>query len=80
MLALGESILIAGSTFGDLPTSAGIVAAFSVACIGSVASWWIYFDRGAEARIDVISAASDPGRLGLSAYTYLHTRPLRRRS
>ncbi|MDX6666332.1 MAG: hypothetical protein QOG68_2538, partial [Solirubrobacteraceae bacterium] len=32
----------------------------------------IYFDRGAEAGLDVISAASDPGRLGVTAYTYAH--------
>jgi low temperature requirement protein LtrA len=71
-LALGESILIAGSNFGALPSSAETVAAFVVAFVGSVAFWWIYFDRGAEAGARVISAATDPGRLGLTAYTFFH--------
>lgn len=71
-VALGESILITGSNFGERPSSAGTVAAFVVAFIGSVAFWWIYFDRGAEAGAEVIAGATDPGRLGLTAYTYFH--------
>jgi len=72
ILALGESILVTGINFGELPRSAQIVAAFVVAFVGSVMLWWIYFDRGAEAARRVISAASDPGRIGVSAYTYFH--------
>jgi low temperature requirement protein LtrA len=72
ILALGESILVTGSTFGELPTSAAACAAFAVAFAGSVAFWWIYFDRGADAAARVIAAAPDPGRLGLRAYTYVH--------
>lgn len=72
ILALGESILVTGTNFGELPRSAQIVAAFVVAFIGSATLWWIYFDRGAEAARRVISAARDPGRLGVSAYTYFH--------
>ena len=34
--------------------------------------WWIYFHRGAEAGSELISKASDSGRLARSAYTYLH--------
>jgi low temperature requirement protein LtrA len=48
ILALGESILVTGTTYGGLPRSGAVVAAF-VAFIGSVALWWLYFDRGAEA-------------------------------
>ena len=72
ILALGESILIAGANFGELPSSAATVAAFLVAFVGSVAFWWIYFDRAEEAGLRVMSAASDPGRLGVTAYTYFH--------
>jgi low temperature requirement protein LtrA len=72
ILALGESILVTGTNFGELPRSAQIVAAFVVAFVGSVTLWWIYFDRAAEAGERVISAASDPGRIGVSAYTYFH--------
>ena len=72
IVTLGESILVTGATFGELPFSVATVAAFVVAFLGSVALWWIYFDRSAEAASQVISAAADPGRLGRSALTYFH--------
>ena len=71
-IALGESIIITGSNFGDLPTSTERWAAFVVAFVGSAAIWWTYFDRGAEAGREMMSSADDPGRLGLIAYTYCH--------
>jgi low temperature requirement protein LtrA len=71
-IALGESILVIGSQFGELPRASSTVAAFVVAFIGSVAFWWIYFDRSAEAGTQVIATAADPGRLGVIAYTYIH--------
>jgi low temperature requirement protein LtrA len=43
-----------------------------IAFIGSVAFWWIYFDRSAEAGTEVMATATDPGRLGVTAYTYFH--------
>jgi len=48
------------------------VAAFVVAFAGSVALWWVYFDRSAEDAGGVIAESADPGRLGRSAYTYCH--------
>ena len=71
-LALGESIIITGTEFGELPGTVERCAAFIIAFIGSVAIWWIYFDRAAEAGSQVISESEDPGRLGLVAYTYIH--------
>lgn len=71
-IALGESILVIGSQFGELPRTASAVAAFVTAFIGSVAIWWIYFDRSAEAAREAIATARDPGRLGVIAYTYFH--------
>jgi low temperature requirement protein LtrA len=49
-----------------------VVAAFVVAFVGSVALWWVYFDRSASYGSRAIASASDPGRLGRSAYTYFH--------
>jgi low temperature requirement protein LtrA len=73
IIALGESLLVTGSTFADLKgVGAGAVTAFAVAFLGSVAMWWIYFDRSAEAAADRIANAADPGRLGRSAYTFNH--------
>jgi len=48
------------------------VTAFVVAFAGSLALWWIYFDRGARLARDVIAASDDPSRLGRSANAYFH--------
>jgi len=72
IVALGESILMIGATFGQLEHSAAVVAALVVSFLGTVALWWIYFDRGAEAASEIIARMSDPGRLGRSGYTYFH--------
>jgi low temperature requirement protein LtrA len=71
-IALGESVLVIGSQFDELSRAAGTVAAFIVAFVGSVGFWWIYFDRSAEAGLEVIATSRDPGRLGVTAYTYFH--------
>ncbi len=72
IIALGESILVTGSTFSHLAWTAPTLAAFVASFIGSLAMWWIYFDSGAERGSDTIAASNDPGRLGRSVYTYLH--------
>jgi low temperature requirement protein LtrA len=72
ILALGESILVTGATYGRLPRTGATVVAFTVAFAGSVALWWIYFDRGAEAGRKAMTHAADPSWLGLSAYSYFH--------
>jgi low temperature requirement protein LtrA len=72
IIALGESILVTGATFGELDWSPTTVAAFVVAFVGSVAMWWIYFDSGAERGSAHIAGSSDPGRMARLAYTYLH--------
>ena len=72
ILALGESILVTGTTFGEIETSVATVAAFVVAFLGSAALWWIYFARSAEAAREIISSSEDPGRIARSAYTYFH--------
>ncbi len=72
IIALGESILVAGAKFGTLPWTAITIAAFMVAFVGSVAMWWIYFNIGAERASRHIAASSDPGRVARFSYTYLH--------
>ena len=72
IIALGESILVIGATLVASPLSGATVAALVVAFAGSVALWWIYFDRAADVARSVIASADDPGRLGRSAYTYSH--------
>ncbi|TXG79162.1 MAG: low temperature requirement protein A [Thermomicrobiales bacterium] len=72
ILAIGESVLITGKGFGELPHSRETWAAFTVAFAGSVTMWWIYFDRTIELARARMSAATDPGRLGVLAYTFYH--------
>jgi low temperature requirement protein LtrA len=72
IIALGESILVTGAKFGNLPWTAPTIAGFAVSFVGSVAMWWIYFNIGAERASRRIASVSDPGRLARLAYTYVH--------
>ena len=72
IIALGESILVTGATFGEAEVSATALAAFGVAFLGSGALWWIYFARSAQDASEAIANSEDPGRLARSAYTYFH--------
>jgi len=77
LIALGESLLVTGATLagllGQSRTHDGpAAAAFLVAFVGSAALWWLYFDRSAEDAAQLIAASADPGRLGRSAYHFIH--------
>ena len=71
IICLGESILVTGATFAQLPYASATIAAFTVAFIGSVAMWWLYFDIGAGRATHLIEKSSDPGRIARTAYTYV---------
>jgi low temperature requirement protein LtrA len=72
IIALGESVLVTGATFAELGWTQANAAAFLASFVGSIAMWWIYFHKGAEAGAERISGAVDPGRLARLAYTYFH--------
>jgi low temperature requirement protein LtrA len=72
IIALGESIVVTGATFADLTWTTENVIAFVSALLGSIAMWWIYFHKGAEAGSEQISKSGESGRLARLAYTYLH--------
>jgi low temperature requirement protein LtrA len=72
IIALGESVLVTGSSFADTLWQSQTMLAFLSAFIGSVAMWWIYFDLGAERGSRSIRQSDDPGRTARVAYTYLH--------
>jgi low temperature requirement protein LtrA len=72
IIALGESILVTGGTFGQLDITLETLVTFVVAFLGSVALWWVYFDVSFDAAEQAFASSSDPGRLGRFAYTYLH--------
>jgi low temperature requirement protein LtrA len=72
LIALGEAIVVNGATFADLTWTPHNVAAFLAAFVGSIAAWWIYFNKGAEAGSAMISKSTESGRVARIAYTYLH--------
>ncbi len=72
IIALGESIVVTGATFAELTWTSENLVAFASAFVGTLAMWWIYFHKGAEAGSEEISKSSEPGRLARLAYTYLH--------
>ncbi len=73
LIALGESIVVIGASLSELHTlTAAAMIAFVTAFVGSVALWWVYFDRSAAEATRVIASSNDPGRLGRSAYHFVH--------
>jgi len=72
IIALGEAVVVNGATFADLAWTRDNVTAFLSALTSSIAMWWIYFHRGAEAGSEMISKSAESGRVARLAYTYLH--------
>ncbi len=72
IIALGESVLVTGSTFAGLDWNAENIAAMAMSFVGSLAMWWLYFDTIAERGAHTMSHSADPGRLARLAYTYIH--------
>jgi low temperature requirement protein LtrA len=73
IIALGESIVVIGSTFAQIHhASSSQIAAFVAAFAGSTALWWVYFDRVAADAAQAIDESPDPGRLGATAYHLVH--------
>jgi low temperature requirement protein LtrA len=72
IVALGESILAIGITFSNEPWTAAAVAAFVLGFVTSVALFWLYFARQAEAAAIAMDESDDAARLGRTGYAYAH--------
>ncbi|MCW3065516.1 MAG: low temperature requirement protein [Solirubrobacterales bacterium] len=73
LIAIGESVLAVGSTFGDAHATVAVVAAFVVGFAGTVSLWWIYFVRHAEVATRAIAGAeTQAARIGRAGYAYAH--------
>ena len=72
IIALGETILLTGSIFGELAWTLDTVIAFLFAFLSSILMWWLYFDITAEMGSRAIASSAEPGRLARLAYTYIH--------
>jgi low temperature requirement protein LtrA len=74
IIALGESIVLAGATASDAGLSVDVVASLLLALLSSTALWWLYFGQVAGAVLERIRAATpeERGQIGRDIYTYLH--------
>jgi low temperature requirement protein LtrA len=74
IIALGESIVLAGATASDTGLSLEVVAALLLAFLSSTALWWLYFGQVAGRVLEAIRAATaaERGQIGRDIYTYLH--------
>jgi low temperature requirement protein LtrA len=74
IIALGESIVLAGATASDTGLSVDVVAALLLAFLSSTALWWLYFGQVAGAVLGRIrgATAEERGQIGRDIYTYLH--------
>jgi low temperature requirement protein LtrA len=72
IVALGESIVVTGSTTSDLDLSRPTILAFGVAFLISAALWWLYFNIVARIVQQHLEVAEDRTTLARDAYTYLH--------
>jgi low temperature requirement protein LtrA len=71
IIALGESVLLTGSTLSNGESPSGAVGfAFGAAFLISVLMWWVYFARAGRAA-ELFEQAHNPGGMG-RAYTYFH--------
>lgn len=70
IICLGESIIITGATFAELPWTATTVTAFISAFLGTVAMWWLFFSAKHEAASEVIAGTANAGAMARAAYTY----------
>ena len=74
IIALGESIVLAGATAAETGLSIGVVAALVLAFLSSTALWWLYFGQVAGTALERIRTATveERGQIGRDIYTYLH--------
>jgi low temperature requirement protein LtrA len=73
IIALGESIVVTGSTASGLHIDAARAAAIGISFVTSAALWWLYFDYVATIAQRRLATSSDSGSLARDAYTYIHT-------
>jgi low temperature requirement protein LtrA len=74
IIALGESIVLAGAAASNTGLSLEVVAALLLALLSSTALWWLYFGQVAGRVFERIRAATaeERGQIGRDIYTYLH--------
>jgi low temperature requirement protein LtrA len=74
IIALGETVVLAGATASKTGLSVAVVVALLLAFLSSAALWWLYFDQAAGAVVERLrrATAEERGQMGRDIYTYLH--------
>ncbi|MBA3376740.1 MAG: low temperature requirement protein A [Actinobacteria bacterium] len=72
IIALGETIVITGTTTTGLDLDIATVTAFALAFLGTAALWWLYFSYVSTIVQRRLELASNSTRIARDAYTYLH--------
>jgi low temperature requirement protein LtrA len=72
IIALGESIAVAGATAAHTGLDTATVFALILAFLATAALWWLYFDTVAEKSRLIIASSEQAGRLARDAYTFIH--------
>ena len=72
IIALGESIILAGATAADLELDWPMLMSLVIAFIGTAALWWLYFSTIAARVERSLAESEDPVLLARDAFTYGH--------
>jgi len=72
IIALGESIVLTGSTTSDLDLDLATTVAFAVSFFGTVALWWLYFNFVATVTERSLAAAKDQILVAQDLFVYGH--------
>jgi low temperature requirement protein LtrA len=72
LIALGESIVVAGATAARTDLTAAAVGCLVLAFLETLALWWLYFGPTSERSHRAVMSSPNPGRPARDAYTYAH--------
>lgn len=72
IIALGESIVAAGTTFEALDWTPEVIAAFVACFVGTVSMWWIYFHEESEESAEGLEGSAGDRRDTRRAFVYGH--------
>lgn len=71
IICLGESIIVTGAAFAELPLDATTVSAFGSAFASTVLMWLLFFDRSERRATAYFTSRADRGMVAQTAYTYV---------
>ena len=71
IICLGESIIVTGAAFAELPLDATTVSAFCSAFASTVLMWLLFFDLSERRATEYFTSRDERGMVAQTAYTYV---------